>query len=251
MNAPIDRAYCTTLFGCEAYPSCSYYLYVPKSFGTDRQPARYRLAVLLSGVDRIGEQYRNAFKAFAEATQTALVAPLFPATLGQPLGTYSLADPGGMRYDRALLAMLAELGDHFPVDVDRFLLHGFSCGGQFAHRFLYLHPHRLSGVSIGAPGAITLLDKGASWPEGTGNFEALFGAPMALEAMRNVPVQIVIGREDVVPFVGNIARVDNAEKLLANYSANGLNAVIHYVENVGHYGIKLVEAAESFFRSLR
>ena len=45
----------------------------------------------------------------------------------------------------------------------RFLLHGFSGGGQFVHRFGYLHADRLAGLSIGAPGRITYLDPDRPW----------------------------------------------------------------------------------------
>lgn len=43
---------------------------------------------------------------------------------------------------------------------------GFSGGGQFAHRFLYLQLERLHAVSTGAPGRITMLDENWKWPAG-------------------------------------------------------------------------------------
>src|SRR5690606_4666895 len=78
-----------------------------------------------------------------------------------------------------------------------FLLHGFSGGGHFTHRFYYLHPNRLLGASIGAPGRITYLDDTKKWYVGINNFEETFGVPIRYELMKQVPIHMVVGGEDV------------------------------------------------------
>src|SRR5690606_16426524 len=63
-------------------------------------------------------------------------------------------------------------------------------------RFLYLHPERLLGASVGAPGIVTLLDRHHDWWVGVRDFEERFGKPLDLEAIRRVPVQLVVGGAD-------------------------------------------------------
>jgi poly(3-hydroxybutyrate) depolymerase len=81
--------------------------------------------------------------------------------------------------------MVAEVGTRWPVATDRFYLHGFSGGGPFAHRFLYLHPDRLAGASVAAPGSIWL-DQTIPWPDGTADLAERFGTDVDLTALRAV-----------------------------------------------------------------
>jgi poly(3-hydroxybutyrate) depolymerase len=87
------------------------------------------------------------------------LAPLFPSGIIDPSDedNYKFIKYHDIRFDHVLLAMIDEVAIKYRVNKDRFLLHGFSGGGQFVHRFFYLHPKRLMGVSIGAPGRITYL----------------------------------------------------------------------------------------------
>lgn len=68
------------------------------------------------------------------------------------------SDRARRQFDHVLLAMVDEIAP-LPLAAGRFLMHGFSGGGHFAHRFFSLHPRRLLGASIGAPGMVTLLDR--------------------------------------------------------------------------------------------
>ena len=75
---------------------------------------------------------------------------------------------------------------------------GFSGGGQFAHRFLYLYPERIKAVSIGAPGTVTLLDASIDWPRGIKNTQELFNRDVNLAEMgRVIGIQLVVGADDV------------------------------------------------------
>ena len=92
--------------------------------------------------------------------------------------------------------MVDEVADRYQVDAGRFLLFGFSGGGHFAHRFLYLHPERLLAASIGAPGAVTLLDPDRPWPAGVAGTEEEFGRTVDPSAVAAIPVHLVIGADD-------------------------------------------------------
>jgi poly(3-hydroxybutyrate) depolymerase len=144
----------TPLFACQTDQRFSYCLYVPRDIDTSRP---HPLVVSVHGTERAVESYRDGFADLADKHQCVVLAPLFPAGIGDPddVHNYKTVDYRGIRFDLILLDMVAEVGARWPVTTDRFYLHGFSGGGQFAHRFLYLHPNRLAGISVAAPGSIT------------------------------------------------------------------------------------------------
>lgn len=186
-------------YSCLFDPRLVYYVYVPRNWLGRRRPERYRLVVLVHGSERGAENYRNHFIDFAEETDSVILAPLFPAGLGSPdmFENYNFLRLGDVAFDTALLHMMDEVNARFPVDADHVLLHGFSAGGQFVHRFMYLYPERLSRVSIGGPGKVTFLDGDTEWPAGTGGMSAIFSRSVDLEALRRLPVQIVVGDADI------------------------------------------------------
>jgi pimeloyl-ACP methyl ester carboxylesterase len=130
-----------------------------------------------SGTERGMQAYRDAFADFAEANDCIVLAPLFPAGITGPgeLSSYKLLRAGALHDDAVLLSMVDELQEKYRLEDERFLLYGFSGGGHFTHRFLYLHPEHLRGASIGAPGVVTLLDHGYDFWVGVRDFEARFG----------------------------------------------------------------------------
>lgn len=178
----------------------AYYAYVPPTLVEDTS-IPVRLLVIVHGTERSAESYRDAFADFAEAHGCVVLAPLFPCGIleDNDMDNYKRLKFHNIRFDLILLDMVDEVSRRYCVErdrFDRFFLHGFSGGGQFAHRFFYLHPERLRAVSIGAPGAVTLLDETADWWVGTRNVQKEFGTSMDVRAMRDVRVQTVIGAED-------------------------------------------------------
>jgi hypothetical protein len=73
---------------------------------------------------------------------------------------------------------------------------GFSGGGQFAHRFLYLYPERWAAVSVGAPGRVTMLNFSQKWPVGVADTETLFDRSVSLNRIQQVAIQLVVGSGD-------------------------------------------------------
>ena len=187
----------TPYFACRADQRFSYCLYVPTDYEQEGGE-RLRLVVLVHGTARWAEHYRSSFADFAQANRALVLAPLFPGGVTEPgeLSSYKLIRHGGIAYDDVLLAMVGEVAERYRLAEGGFLLHGFSGGGHFAHRFLYLHPERLAGVSIGAPGIVTLMDFEHDFWVGLRDFEQRFGKALDLHAIRRVPVHMVIGAED-------------------------------------------------------
>ncbi|MGH9173262.1 MAG: hypothetical protein ACRD1H_02830, partial [Vicinamibacterales bacterium] len=91
---------------------------------------------------------------FAEEHAYLVLSPAFDYQSGFQL----LGVGGPVRHDLLLLRMLDDVARDGLVSTDRVSLFGYSAGGQFAHRFLYLHSERLDQVAIGAPGGVTLPD---------------------------------------------------------------------------------------------
>lgn len=193
-------------------PRVSYGLHVPPSKypvkytadATEEQKKdasddRLPLVVWVHGTGRSVDALSTDLAAFAEANGCAVLAPFFPANMDGPhdLDAYKVLRSRTLRSDRVLLAILDEVAAVWPgIATDKVYLGGFSGGGQFAHRFLYLYPERLAAAGIGAPGRATLLDDAQAWPAGIQDVETLFGRTVDKAAIGKVALQLAIGSED-------------------------------------------------------
>ncbi|MFC4312438.1 alpha/beta hydrolase [Steroidobacter flavus] len=257
----------TAYNACLADQRFGYYLYVPTHFSFESATS-YRLVVLVHGTNRTPQIYRSLFAPFAEEHRCVVLTPLFPVGIIEPreLNNYKFIKFHDIRYDLVLLAMIEEVASRYGLDARRFLLHGFSGGGHFAHRFFYLHPRRLSGVSIGAPGMVTLLDERQDWHCGVRDFEEQFGVSLDYASMRAVPVQTVIGAEDTDTTEITIApdsrlwmegvndagrtRLDRISSLRASLERAGIQVRHDVVAGVAHQGYEILEPVKAFFASI-
>lgn len=244
----------------------SYCLYVPKHFATADAAARrhWRLIVAMHGTGRTAAAYRDHFATFADAHDCIILAPLFPVGLIEPgeMSNYKRIKFHDMRFDQLVLDMVDLVGRRYDIDVTRVALFGFSGGGHFTHRFLYLHPDRLFAASIGAPGGVTLLDDTRDWWVGTRNLRAVFGVDVDLAAMRRVMVQMVVGAEDTDTWeitlkpgmpgwmedanIAGATRIDKIASLKAGFEAAGIAVRHDVLPGVRHEGLKVVGAVQDF-----
>jgi poly(3-hydroxybutyrate) depolymerase len=256
------RTGATPFVASQADQRFSYALYVPAAHRTTTIPLP--LLVVVHGTARTAERYRDALAGFAETHGCVVLAPLFPAGIGDPddLHNFKFLAYGDIRFDLVLLAMVDEVAARYRVDADRFLLHGFSGGGQFTHRFLYLHPGRLAAASIGAPGRVTMLDPTRPWWIGTADVAERFGRGIDLDALRRVAVQMVVGEADTETWEINnpgganwmpgadaagTTRVSRLRALHADFAAHGIEARFDLVPGVGHQGARVLPTVERFF----
>jgi poly(3-hydroxybutyrate) depolymerase len=254
----------TALYACQYDQRFSYCLYVPESYEEDGDTT-YPLAVIVHGTNRPAQEYRDRFVDFGEREQCVILAPLFPCGIIEPgeLNNYKFIEFHGIRYDHVLLAMIDEISALYRLRADRFLLHGFSGGGHFAHRFFYLHPKRLLGVSIGAPGVVTLLDEDHDWWVGVRDLEERFGIPLDVPAMREVAVHMVIGGEDTETWeitiepghkrwmpgadLAGVNRQDRMAALRESFERHGIAVRQDTVPGIGHNGYALLDPVKTFF----
>lgn len=185
----------TPSFACQADPRFSYCLYVPR-----HAPAR-SLLVAVHDTLRTNQALRDAFAEHAEATGTVVLAPLFAAGIGggAELDGYKYLRARDVHYDAALIAMVDEVDGRYALNAERFALFGFSGGAHFSHRFMYLHPRRLSAVVVASPGSVTLPDTRHRWWAGLADFEERFGRPVEWDALRRIPIHLVVGARDTDP----------------------------------------------------
>lgn len=243
----------------------SYCLYVPDDYDQDGEE-RLDLAVIVHGTARWAEQYRSRLADFAKKHRVIVLAPLFPAGMTGPgeLSSYKLLRSGGIAYDLVALDMVAEVAERYQLRSSRFLLHGFSGGGHFTHRFLYLHPERLLGASIGAPGIVTLLDHARDFWVGTRNFEAVFGKSLDLDALARVPVHMVIGQHDTETWeirltpqddwwmegaegLAEANRIERMAALHTSLEAHGVRVEQDIVQGIAHDGMAMMGHVEAWF----
>lgn len=245
----------------------SYCCYVPSGYEQDSD-RRYPVAVLIHGSLRNADILRDEFVDFAEENQCILLAPLFPCGIEEPrdMHNYKHVLYRGIRFDLLVLDMIEEISARYRLDSARVLMHGFSGGGQFVHRFFYLHPERLLGVSIGAPGTVTLPDERSEWWVGTRRMEEIFGRPFQPERMRQVPVQLVIGSEDTKTWDVTVGpnsafwmdgindtgenRMDRLRSLQKALLTLGINPRFDVVPGVAHDGSLIQEPVKAFFAQL-
>lgn len=260
----------TPFMASQVDPRVSYGLFIPEGYD-ENGDQEYPLVVLVHGTERSPSTYLRNYEDFANEHDVILMAPMFPVgTHGRyGLENYKLLEFEGMRYDLLLLSMIDEVATKYRLDSSNFFLHGFSGGGHFAHRFLYLHPHRLRGVSVGAAGVITRPDLTKDWWVGIQDLKWRFNARVNFDRMRKVPVQIVIGSEDTMswaPFPvetwspyrmdhepeatytwGGDSPLDRAKTLHDDFEEIGIPVQLDIVPDAGHDESLMVEAVEAFF----
>ncbi|KAJ5640080.1 uncharacterized protein N7484_007942 [Penicillium longicatenatum] len=243
----------------------SYSLYIPPTqYETGANAKKLPLLVWIHGTRRLLDAIDGGeLESFAESTPCAILAPLFPAGLDGPndLDSYKSMRSKTLRSDLALLSILDEIAPRWPgLETDRFFMLGFSGGGQFAHRFLYLHPERLLGISVGAPGRATMLNPTLNWPNGVADLESLFGLVLDKQRIRRVSIQLAVGsadnevhggnefwewlqklkgKEPKLAEGGNLAtmtqgRLQTLQNLQASWKSDGIDSQLDVVEGAAH-----------------
>ena len=253
----------TTVFACRADTRFCYCLHVPASF----YPATgdHELIVAVHGSSRTMTEFRDSFAGFAETNRCIVLAPLFPVGVaGDDNGEgFKYLRENAIRYDLVLLSMIAEAGARLGTRLGRFYLFGFSGGAQFVNRFMLLHPGKLWGVSVAAPGSVTLLDEHRDYWVGTRDLAQQFsGSAPDIPKLRDIPVQVIVGGADTETWEINYTpdrtgymdgindsgttRIERSATLHENLRSNGVPSRIDIVPGAGHDWHPLMPAVEAF-----
>lgn len=176
-------------------PRIKYALFVPEPDAGGRSPG---LLATVHSSERDFLACRDRFEVWARRHHQIVLSPLFPADLfgdGNADG-YKVLSERHLRYDLIFNEMVDAVLQGAGCPSGRILLHGYSGGAQFAHRYWLLHPHRLAAVSLAAPGDVTPIDDAQDWPAGVRDVDECLGCRLDPRALRDVPVQLLVGDGD-------------------------------------------------------
>ncbi len=252
----------TTIFAAKADPRFHYCLYVPPSVGDG---AAVDLLVAVHGTGRTSFlEFRDGFAEFGRWHRCAVLCPIFPVGVrgDDARGGYKYIAEGDIRYDRILLAMVAEVAERYRQDWGRFAAFGFSGGGHFVHRFAILHPDKLWAASIGSPGSVTLLDPSRDWWVGIRDVAERFGVTFDPAALARVPVQMVVGAADLETWEithrpgtatwmagandAGRTRPERLRSLAASFEAAGVTVRLDVLPGVSHDRSKVLDTVKGF-----
>ena len=208
---------------------------------TTRTTSSWRLLVSVLPVYQSIARHRalTLFSDFATSHRRLVLAPRFDIKSGfQSLG---LGTPE--RYDLQVLQMVDAVASSHTLATSLFDLFGYSAGGQFAHRFLYLHPERIRAIAIGAPGTVTLPSAWAPWPQGLANVTTLAGQEVDLTGGQRPDILLFVGDQDVTTNLldqseaanrAGRTRVERARTLHAAWESATIPHQYRELPGVGH-----------------
>lgn len=218
-------------------PLREYFAFAPP--GSEASPP----LVLVHGISRNAAEMIMRFSGDAERHKVPLIAPLFRK---ESYGMYQqlLDRRSGIRSDKALFDILADVEARWGVRTQRFHLFGFSGGGQFAHRFAFLHPRRLLSCVPVSAGWYSWPDEQLEWPLGLSRAPA---AEVDCTALQQLPMHVLVGARDTrsdealrrsaaIDAVQGVSRVERAERFCAAMRDRHVNpnCTLTVLPGVGH-----------------
>jgi poly(3-hydroxybutyrate) depolymerase len=256
----------TAIFASKADPRFHYCLYVPPCVGDG---GKVDLLVAVHGTGRTSFlDFRDGFAEFGRWNDCAILCPIFPVGVrgdGNRSGYKYIAE-GDIRYDRLVIAMVEEVAAKYAQDWSRFAMFGFSGGGHFTHRFTILHPDRLWAASIGASGSVTLLDPERDWWVGIRDLKQRFGIAFNAAALRQVPVQMLVGDADLETWEithkpggttwmegandAGRTRPERLQSLRRSFEAAGVQVRFDLLPGVSHDRMKALGKVQDFLASV-
>ncbi|PZW42137.1 hypothetical protein C8P66_11929 [Humitalea rosea] len=161
-----------------------------------------RILVVMHGLRRDADAYRDAWAPLAEAQELLLVVPEFSATKFPGGAWYNLGGAGDgqpreawsfFALDRAIASLRAELSS----PGGGFALYGHSAGAQFVHRYLLMTgAPQVQRLVIANAGSYTLPVFDRPYPEG---LEGTAATPEGLRLAFARPVTVALGERDIDP----------------------------------------------------
>lgn len=157
--------------------------------------------IVMHGVNRDADRYRNDWMPHAQRYGLILVAPEFSQKDFPETEGYSLEAKGAFGFIEPVFdAVKAATGNRS----ERFHLYGHSAGAQFVHRYLYYQPQARVARAVAAnAGWWTLPDLTVEFPYG------LKDSPISEAALKNMlqrPLVVLLGTADTDPNDKNLRR---------------------------------------------
>lgn len=186
--------------------------------------------IVLHGVERNADEYRDSWARQARSRGFIVIAPEYGAAEFPGAEEYSsggfLAPDGATRPRQqwsfaAIEPLFEEVKARTGSEVPRYLLYGHSGGAQFVHRFVLMMPEARYQRAIAAnAGWYTMPDFEIDFPYG------LRGAPVTREDLARElqrPLWILLGARDTNPDAPNLRHAPEAERQGPHRLARGDN----------------------------
>lgn len=137
-----------------------------------------------------------------------------PATM--PRDVFQMSGP---KHEAKLDALIAEIGKTWKLH-PKLVIHGFSAGAQFAHRYAFHHPERVAAVSA---------HSGGSWAK-------LDGEDRINAEAKRIPFAISCGEEDRGSGgpLGTPPRIEGAKRFAADLQSLGFDVAFRTWPGIGH-----------------
>ena len=142
--------------------------------------------------------------------------PNAPRPTTMPRDIFQMSGPA---HEKKLEALIAEIGRTWTLH-PKFMVHGFSAGAQFAHRYAFRHPERVAAVSA---------HSGGSWAQ-------IEGEDRINLAAKNIPFVVSCGEDDKGTGgpPGTPQRIDGARRFAENLQTLGFSLEFKTWPGVGH-----------------
>ncbi|WP_394199106.1 alpha/beta hydrolase [Litoreibacter albidus] len=257
----------TVIYAAPGDPRFSYSLFVPRGYSEMPEPTQIIVAVHGTGREGVVE-FRDALAEFAQWNNCIIVAPLFPVGVrgdGNRDG-YKYLLEGDIRYDQVLLDIVDKVRAQYGITERKFAMFGYSGGGHFTHRFFLLHPERLWAASIGAPGSVTCIDPTRDWWVGTRDVVEKFGIALKPEALKEVPIHMVVGDADLETWEithspssphymegandAGKTRHERLRTLKKSFEAADVDVTLDVLPGVSHRRLECLVASKFFFHRI-
>ena len=180
-----------------------FFLHVPGSVIAGSEEARILVSVHgydarkadRKGLERV-KGFAEIWSHFADEKGWVVVAPHFNHKLFDD--NYQRLNFFGRRADIYLHDLLDKTRELLPnVRNERFMLFGFSGGGQFVHRYVAFHPERVHCAVAGAPGWYLWPDTDLPYPLGIAPHSLPKGLGINLRKFFRSKLRIIIGDRDM------------------------------------------------------
>jgi poly(3-hydroxybutyrate) depolymerase len=194
------------------------------------RPAQWRadgrVVMVMHGVKRNADRYRDDWAPLADAHGFLLLCPEFSAAKFPGSNWYNYGgmlntdDPEQRAFavpDRVFVDVKAR----FAASAERFSLYGHSAGSQFVHRFLLLAPSARVDQAISAnAGWYTLPVSDQPFPYGLQNTAV---SEAQVQAFLRRPLVLQLGEADIDPNHSSLRRNETADRQGLHRFARGLN----------------------------
>lgn len=182
-------------FQVDNLASQSYRIFIPSSLSFN---SNTKVFVCIHGISRRSEEQIELLRDGARNNNTVLIVPLF-STKHHPSYQRHKLGADKFRSDEVLNNIIADIEKRFDLKIEKFGLFGFSGGAQFAHRYAFRYPRKISKLICCSSGWYTFPDDQLAYPYGLSSDNEHFiveNVEKNLEYFLKIPITVAVGEHD-------------------------------------------------------